>query len=208
MAVALNIIEIPALIPNKIVKRIVFAESGLSIERPFRLDAGLFIPCEDISSFRFGTKDMHFFNMPFCRRYFIEVRDYQNKIYRIKLNSYYGRKRETYYKIWAEALENFWNFYMRSQLDFYMELFNLQQTFEISGVTFYPDGISWEDGEKLNWSEVAVSSYQTHFVVHHREDLSRTKCCIFSIHWNAVVLQTLLKDIIKQPIRAPKSSWL
>ena len=208
MAHPLNIIEIPALIPNRVVKKIVFAESGLSIEKPFNLDGGLFIPCENIAGFRFGIKDMHVFNLSFCRRYFIEVRDYQNKIFRIKLNSYYGLKREAYYKVWAEALDHFWDFYMESQLNFYMELFNIQQTFELSGVTFHSDGISWDEDNKLNWNEIAVSSYQTHFVIHHVEDLSLSKCCVFSIHWNAVVLQSLLKEIIKQPIKARKSSWL
>ncbi|HEY9000212.1 MAG TPA: hypothetical protein VIM89_02580 [Mucilaginibacter sp.] len=208
MAHPLNIIEIPALISKKIVRKIVFAESGLSIEKPLNIDGGLFIPCENIAGFRFGIKDMHIFDMTFCRRYFIEIRDYQNKIYRLKLNSYYGFKRELYYKVWAEALDHFWDFYMESQLNFYMELFNIRQTFELSGVTFHDDGISWDDDNRLNWNEIAVSSYQTHFVIHHVEDLTRSKCCVFSIHWNAVVLQTLLKEIIKQPIRARKSSWL
>ena len=207
MAHPLNIIEIPALISNKVVRKIVFAESGLSIEKPLSIDGDLFIPCEDIAGFRFGIKDMHIFDMTFCRRYFIEVKDYQNKIYRLKLNSYYGFKREAYYKVWAESLDYFWDFYMESQLSFYMELFNMRQTIELSGVTFNSDGISWDDNS-LSWNEIAVSSYQTHFVIHHVEDLALSKCCVFSIHWNAVVLQTLLKEIIKQPIRARKSSWL
>ena len=207
MAHPLNIIEIPALISNKVVRKIVFAESGLSIEKPLSIDGDLFIPCEDIAGFRFGIKDMHIFDMTFCRRYFIEVKDYQNKIYRLKLNSYYGFKREAYYKVWAESLDYFWDFYMESQLSFYMELFNMRQTIELSGVTFNSDGISWDDNS-LSWNEIAVSSYQTHFVIHHAEDLALSKCCVFSIHWNAVVLQTLLKEIIKQPIRARKSSWL
>ena len=204
----LNIIEVPALIPNKVVKKVVFAESGLSVERPLSLDTDLFIPCEDIAGFRFGVKDMSIFNVTFCRRYFIEIRNYQNKIYRIKLNSYYGLKRETYYRIWAESLDQFWDYYMESQLNFYTELLNLRQTFELSGVTFHSDGISWDEDNKLKWKDIAISSYQTHFVVHHIDDLTQTKCCVFSIHWNAVVLQTLLKDIIKQPISARKSSWL
>jgi hypothetical protein len=200
--------EIPALIPKRMVKKIVFAESGLSVENLLSFKTDLFIPCENISGFRFGVKDMRFLGITFCQRYFIEIRDYQNKIYRIKLSSYYGLKREEYYGIWAESLDHFWDYYMESQLSFYTELFNIQQTFEVSGVAFHPDGISWDDDNKLKWNEIMVRSYQTHFVIHHIEDLSQAKCFVFSIHWNAVVLQTLLKDIIKQPIRARKSSWL
>ncbi|WP_426671755.1 hypothetical protein ACPPVU_11010 [Mucilaginibacter sp. McL0603] len=208
MTLRLNVIEIPALIPKKINRKIVFADSGISIEKPFSIDSKIFIPCENISAFRFGIEGMHFLKMTFCRQYFLEIKDDQNKIFRIKLNSYYGLKREMFFKIWADLLDQFWNNYMLNQLSFYTELFNIQQTFELSGVTFYPDGISWDDDVMLKWSEIAVSSYQTHFVIHHIDDISQSKCCVFSIHWNAVVLQSLLKEIIKQPIKARKSSWL
>jgi hypothetical protein len=208
MAFPLNVIEIPALIPKRINRKVVFADSGISIMKPFSIDPNVFIPCENISAFRFGIEGMRFFNLTFCRQYFLEIKDDQNKIVRLKLNSYYGLKREAYFKIWAELLDQFWNYYMLNQLSFYTELFNIQQTFELSGVTFYADGIGWDDGVRLKWKEIAVSNYQTHFVIHHIDDISLSKCCVFSIHWNAVVLQSLLKEIVKQPIKSRKSSWL
>ena len=208
MALPLNVIEIPALIPRKVGKKIVFSDSGISIGKPFSIDSNIFIPCANISAFRFGIESMQFLKMTFCRQYFLEIKDDNNKIFRIKLSSYYGLKREAYFKIWADLLDQFWNIYMLNQLSFYTELFNIQQTFELSGVTFYADGISWDDEVKLHWGEIAVSNYQTHFVIHHIDDISQSKCCVFSIHWNAVVLQSLLKEIVKQPIKARKSSWL
>jgi hypothetical protein len=207
MAHPLNIIEIPALIPKKMMKKVVFADSGISIEKSIKREPSLFIPCENISSFRFGIEGMHFFKLTFCRQYFIEIKDYENKIFRIKLSSYYGINQKIFFKVWAELLEHFWSFYMVNQLNFYTELFEIGQPFELSGVTFYPDGISW-DNNRLKWSEVAVSSYQTHFNIHHINDPSQYKCCVFSIHWNAVVLQTLLNDIIKHPVKMRKPSWL
>jgi len=208
MSQLLNIIEIPELIPKKIMKKVIFADSGISMERPLSLDPDVFIPSENIAAFRFGIQGAHLFKLTFCRQYFIEIKDHQNKIFRIKFNSYYGINSKVFFKVWADLLEQFWNFYMVNQLSFYTELFNIQQTFELSGVTFHADGISWDDDNKLKWHEIAVSSYQTHFMIHHVDDISQSKCCVFSINWNAVVLQSLLNDIIKQPIRVRKSSWL
>ncbi len=208
MSHQLNIIEIPELIPKMIIKKIIFTDSGVSINKPLSFAPDVFIPCENISAFRFGIRGAHLLKFAFCRQYFIEIKDYQSKIFRIKLNSYYGINRKTFFKVWAEILEHFWNFYMVNQLNCYTELFNIQQTFELSGVTFHADGISWDNKNKLKWNEIAVSSYQTHFVIHHIENTGQSKCCVFSIHWNAVVLQSLLKDIIKQPIKIRKSSWL
>lgn len=208
MSSPLNIIEIPELVHRKIMKRIVFANSGISIEKPLSVKPDLYIPCENIAAFRFGIRNGHLLKWTFYQQYFVEIKDYQNRISRIKLNCFYGINKKKVFKVWAELLERFWNFYMIDQLNFYTELFDLQQTFELSGVTFHADGISWDNENKLSWHEIAVSSFQTHFAIHHVEDLSKSKCCIFSIHWNAVVLQSLLNNIIKQPIRTPKPSWL
>lgn len=208
MSGPLNIIQIPALVPKKTMRRIVFSNSGISIQKPLSFDQEIFIPCENIASFRFGMRGGHLLKLTFYRQYFIEIKDYQNKINRIKLNCYYGINKKAVFKVWAELLEHLWNFYMVNQLSFYNELYELQQTFELSGVTFHPDGISWDNDNKLKWNEIAVSSFQTHFAIHHVDDLSQSKCCVFSIHWNAVVLQSLLNDIVKQPVKARKPSWL
>ncbi|MDB5141795.1 MAG: hypothetical protein JWQ66_508 [Mucilaginibacter sp.] len=208
MAHPLNIIEIPALIPKRVVKKVTFADSGVSIIDPLSFDPDLFIPSENIAAFRFGIKGMRFLKFTFCQKYFIEIKDYQNKIFRIKLSSYYGINSKAFFKVWADLLEHFWNFYMVDMLNFYTELFDIQQTFELSGVTFHDDGISWDGKNKLKWNQIIVNSYQTHFVIQHINDPKQSKCCVFSINWNAVILQALLKDIVKRPIKARKPSWL
>jgi hypothetical protein len=203
-----NIIEIPGLIQNKISRKIIFNNEGLTIEKTLGLDAKVFIPSENISAFRFGTKELYGYKLVFGRQYFIETRDFSNKTYKIKLNSYYGIKRKTYYKVWAELLQHLWDFYLASQLSYYTELYNIQQVFELAGVTFQPDGISWDRKNKLLWNEIAVKSYQSYFMIYDIDNPKKYKCCAFSIDWNAVVLQSLLKDIVKEQKRIPKSSSL
>lgn len=202
----LNTVEIPSLIQERVVKKIMFAERGITIETPLNFDPNKFIPVDNISAFRFGVRDLHLFKMTFCTQYFIETRDYHNKIFRVKLNSYYGIKRKVYFKVWADLLEHFWNFYMANQLSFYTELFQMQQLFELSGVTFHADGISWDGCTKLKWNEIELSNYQTHFVIKHVDKPGPTKTCVFAVHWNAAILQYLLKDIVKQPTRIRKPS--
>jgi hypothetical protein len=200
------IIEIPGLIQNKVIKEIVFAEEGLTIKKFLSFGPSHFISGESISAFRFGVQDFYAFKFAFGRQYFIETKDFQNKISRIKLNSYYGIKDKAYYKIWAELLQHLWEFYLENQLSYYKELLNIRQLFEIAGVTFHADGISWDKENKLKWNEIVVNTCQTHFTIRHINDPARFKVCLFSIHWNAVVLQSLLKDIIKHPVRVHKSS--
>ncbi|MGZ3810784.1 MAG: hypothetical protein ACXVB0_04610 [Mucilaginibacter sp.] len=206
MASPLNTIEIPGMIQKQIVKKIVFADSGLSVEKPWSFDPRVFIPGESISAFRFGIQEMHLGSVKFCREYFIETRDFQNQVFRIKLNSYFGIKGETYYNAWSGLLQRLWDFYLVNQLSYYTELFNIQQMFEIAGVTFHADGISWDKGNKLKWNEIVVSNFPTHFIIHHINNPNQSKCCVFAVHWNAVIVQSLLKDVIKQPVKIRKSS--
>jgi len=203
-----NTIEIPALIQKRINRKIVFADEGLTIEKPLSFDPKVFISGENIAAFRFGTKDLYGYKFVFGRQYFIETRDFQNNTFKIKLNSYYGIKRRAYYKLWAELLQQLWDFYLVNQLSYYTELYNIQQMFELAGVTFEPDGISWDNKNSLRWSEIAVKSYQTYFMIYHIDNPKKYKCCVFSSDWNAVVLQSLLKDIVKEHKKVPKSSSL
>ena len=199
-------IEIPGLIQSRVKRELVFSEEGLTIKKFLSLRPDIFIPGQSISAFRFGIQDFYAFKMVYGRQYFIETKDFQNKISYIKLNSYCGINDKTYYKIWAEVLQHIWEFYLENQLSYYKELLNIKQVFEIAGVTFHADGISWDGENRLRWNEIVVNTCQTHFTIRHINDPAQFKVCLFSIHWNAVVLQSLLKDIIRHPVRVHKSS--
>jgi len=200
-----TIIEITGLIQERTSKRIVFNEDGLTIEQPLSFRRGRFIASENIAAFRFGVKELRGYKFTFGHQYYIELKDFNCEIYRIKLNSIYGIKRREYYKAWADLLQNVWDFYLDRQLSYYTELFNIQQLFELSGVTFHADGISWGKNDLLTWDKIAVKSYQNYFMIHHADNVHQYKCCVFSIDWNAVVLQSLLKDIVRQQSRTRRT---
>lgn len=200
-----NIIEIPGLIQDRICDRLIFAEKGLTIERPLSFDHRVFIDGQDIAAFRFGMKELRGIKFVFGRQYFIEIKNFNCEITRIKLNSFYGIKSKEYYKIWAGLLQELWDFYLDNQLNYYTELYNIQQMFDLAGVTFHHDGISWDKNNKLPWDKIAIKSYRNYFMIHHEDKPMQYKCCVFSIDWNAVILQSLLKDIVKEQKRVPRS---
>jgi len=193
-----NIIEIPGLIQARTCKNVIFAGEGLTIEQPFKVNPKVFLKDSDISAFRFGIKELRLFKFVLGREYYIEIKDFKCKIARIKLYSLYGATRKEYYKIWADLLQNLWDFYFGNQLSYYTELYNIQQIFELAGVAFHNDGISWNKDNKLAWDKIEIKSYQNYFLIHNSDNPQQYKCCVFSIDWNAVILQSLLKDIIRE----------
>lgn len=199
-------INVPGLVQKRAVEKVVFTPEGVTIEKSFGFIHKTFIADKDIAAFRFGVKELRGLKFSFGRQYFIEVKDWHNKISRIKLNSIYGINRKLYYKVWADLLQNVWDFYMENQLNYYTELYNIQQMFDLAGVTFHPDGITWnKKTDVLPWNKIAIKSYHNYFMIHHVDDLTQHKYCIFSIDWNAVVLQSLLKDIVKQHSRVTRT---
>ncbi|MBS1529416.1 MAG: hypothetical protein JSU01_03835 [Bacteroidetes bacterium] len=193
-----SIVEIPGMIQARTCKSVIFAGDGLTIEQPFKVNSKIFVPNGDIAAFRFGIKELRLFKFVLGREYYIEIKDFKCAISRIKLYSLYGARRKEYYKIWADLLQNLWDFYFDSQLSYYTELYNIQQCFELAGVTFLTDGISWNKMDRISWDKIGIKSYQNYFLIHHADDPRQYKCCIFSIDWNGVILQSLLKDIIRE----------
>jgi hypothetical protein len=192
-----NIIAIPGLLSNKIYKKLIFTKDGLTIEKPLSFDPVVFIPAENISSFRYGVKWLTGVYVPFGRQYVIDIQDSNKKTFSIKLTSYYRIKSKAYHKLWSDIFSQLWHNYFVNTFNYYMELYTIKQEFELSKVKFMPFGITWDDGS-LFWDEIALSNYRTYFMIHHRENLKKNKSCSFMNDWNAFILQCVLKNIIEE----------
>ncbi len=193
-----NVVEIPLLFQNKTSKKLTFNNEGIKVEKLLSFDPSVFIPSENISAFRFGIMWVRGYKFVFGRHYIIETKDFKNNIFKIKLKSYYGIRRVTYQKIWSEIFNQLWENYFSNMLNYYFDLYNIGQIFELAGVRFLSDGISWEKSNKLLWKDIALSNYITYFMIHHVENLKEHKSCSFANDWNAFILQCLLKRIIDQ----------
>lgn len=201
-----NIITIPGAIQNAIIDKVIFSPEGLTICRPFSFARRMFIPGNSIAAFRFGLVPLKFSRFSIGHQYFIEIRNFKHEIYRIKLNTYNSSNRRQYYGIWAGLLQNLWDHYLSNQLSYYTELYNIRQFFELAGVTFHTDGITWDNNQSIPWNKIAVKSYQNYFIIYHTDNPALCKYSLFSLQWNAVILQSLLKDVIEVNKRVPKSS--
>lgn len=192
-----EIISVPGLIRNKIYKKLIFKSEGLTIEKPLSFDPPVFIAADDICAFRFGVNWIRGYAFTIGRQYVIQLEDSHKKTYDIKFSSYYTIRRKLYTQVWLDIFDKLWVNYFHKRFSYYYDLYHKKQTFDLVNVKFHPFGISWDD-RSLFWNEIALSNYKTYFVIHHREDLKKTKSCSFKNDWNAIILQHLLKEIIKE----------
>ena len=192
-----DIIEIPGLLRNNIYKKLTFKKEGLTIEKTLSFDPAVFIPAENISSFRYGVNWLRGYKFVFGRQYIIQVQDSKKEIFSIKLNSYYQIRRHAYHKIWSDIFNQLWRNYFINTFNYYYDLYSIKQEFDLADVKFHPFGISW-DSNSLFWNEIALSNYKTYFMIHHKDDLKKIKRCSFMNDWNALILQCVLRKIIEE----------
>jgi hypothetical protein len=192
-----NIIEIPSFFQNRIYKKIIFTQEAVKIEKTRSFEPPVYIEAENISSFRFGVNWIRGYKFIFGRQYIIQLLDKQNQVTTIKLSSYYQIKRKKYHKLWSNIINQLWSNYFINKLNYYHELYVKKEEFTLSDVNFHPFGITWYDGSMF-WNEIALSNYKTYFMIHKKDDLKKIKRCSFKNDWDALVLQSLLKKIIKE----------
>jgi hypothetical protein len=192
-----NIVSIPVLIRNKIYKKLIFEKKGLTVEKTLSFDPPVFIPAENICSFRYGVNWLRGYKFVFGRQYIIQIQDADKKVISIKLNSYYQIRRKAYYKIWSDIFNQLWQNYFINTFNYYYELYKVKQAFDLANVKFHPFGVSWDD-RSLFWNEIKLSNYKTYFMIHHRDDLKKTKSVNFKNDWDAFILQRVLKKIIEE----------
>jgi len=190
-----TVVEIPAFFTNKIAKTVTFNGNGITVET-----AGptVFISSENISAFRFRTVWTRGYKFVFGRQYVIETKDFNNKIFQIKLSSIYGIRRKAYHEAWSSIFKQLWAHYFSNMLNYYVDLYDVGQEFELAGVKFLTDGISWDKKNKLLWKEISLKNYRSYFMIHHVDNLLQRKSCSFANDWNAYLLQCLLKTIVNQ----------
>ena len=207
MEQSLGLVEVPGLLQNKIYKRLLFSTEGLTIQKPLSYDKDLLIPAVDIAAFRYKVKWISGYKFTFGRQYVIEIQDFDKKTHTIKLGSYYGIRLNTYHDLWLNLLEQLWQHYFINILNYYSDLYQIRLVFDLAGVKFHQNGISWDNNANfLFWHEIAVTSYNNYFMIYNAEEPKQHKSCSFANDWNAIILQSLLKKIVEEQISFRNSS--
>jgi len=192
-----HIVDIPELFSNRICKRLIFKIDGLIIEKPFSFDDPVFIAAEDITAFRLGMRWIRGLYFIIGRQFIVELKLQDDSKTKIKLFSLYSIRDQRYNEIWLEIVEQLYHHYFSSQLQLYVELYEMGQSFNLSGLTFVDDGIIWNKNKKLNYNQVALSNYRTYFVIHNTNDPRQNISFKFLNDWNAYLIQSLLKYIVE-----------
>lgn len=186
-------------------RRLHFQSEGFTIERLKSLDTAVFLAADDIAAFRFETRWLKRYKVTIGRQYSVDIQRFCGSVISLKIKSIYGIKKDQYERIWNDILQLLWHHYFINLLNYYRELKNMGQYFELAGVQFHSYGIAWENQVSMFWHEIAMASYNTYFMIYRTGYNKHRKSCAYATDWNAVVLQTLLQEIIEEEKELKKS---
>jgi hypothetical protein len=193
-----QVIEIPGLFTNRIVRKLTISDDGVKLERPTTFAPAEFIPAAEIEALRYGARWLRGYAFPIGRHYFIEVKDEFGKVTSINLKSIYGIKRNTYDGLWRKTIGQLWAYYYSNIFNHYCMLYSSGQSFELSGIKFLSEGIGWGKNYCIIWENIALSNYAHYFAIYPKQNPKHHKAFYFARDWNAFILQALLKKIIAQ----------
>lgn len=191
------IVELRSLLFNTVHTKLTFTQEGLTVEKPSTLNQVVFFPAENITSIRFGVNWIRGYKVIIGRQFMMEIKDDTGQTSTIKMTSLYQFKRKRYAKQWSEIFDLLWQYYFQHIFRHYINLYNAKQRFDLGGIEFYPFGIRF-DGKDLFWNEIALSNYRSYFMIHHRDDVKKNVSRNFKNDWNAIVLQYVLKEVVKE----------
>lgn len=190
-------VEIPKLFSKELYRKILIGKEGVTIETA-QNESPIFIAADELIAFRYGMKGINGYAFTIGRHYFIEIKTIQQKSIVIKFNSYYRFRRRIYWKTWVNIVDELWNYHFVNHYLNHHDKYKNGEYFEFNGISFQGDGISWDNKNILLFTQIGLGNYVNYFMVYNKQNKSQQKSYNFMHDWNALVLQELLKVIVKE----------
>ncbi|WEK70792.1 MAG: hypothetical protein P0Y62_04360 [Candidatus Chryseobacterium colombiense] len=150
---------------------------------------------EDIAGIRYGIHFIRGYRMTIGREYQIFIRDTSNKELKIFFKLFYGRKLQEKHKLYADIVDELWNNFIDDLVKNYLEMFNRNEKFNISGIHIAKDKITFDKKEIL-LKDVRIKKYHHHFIIYSLEDHYKNKMLYYLKDKDSVILLNLLNQII------------
>jgi hypothetical protein len=201
-------VEIPKLLRNELHSKILISDDGFTIESP-KNESPVFIHANDLIAFRYGIKAIKGYMFIIGRHYFIEVKTAKGRNIVIKFNRYYWFRKRVYLNAWVDIVNKLWDYHFVNHYLNHYDRYKNNESFELCGMNFQKDSIGWDNKYTLPYVEIGLSNYVNYFMVYNKQNKSQQKSYNYKHDWNALVLQSVLKTILKEhqvPYQPPISN--
>jgi hypothetical protein len=151
---------------------------------------------EDIAGIRYGIHFINGYRMTIGREYQIFIRTHSNKELKIFFKLFYGRKLNEKHQLYCDIIDGLWDNFIDDMVDHYLEKFDKNEEFSIAGIDIFKDRIKFDKKEIL-FEDLEIKKYRHHFMIFSKEDHYKNKMLYYLKDKDAVILLSVLTNIIK-----------
>ncbi|VXC35887.1 conserved hypothetical protein [Flavobacterium sp. 9AF] len=153
---------------------------------------------EEIDSFRYGIKWLHGYAFTFGRIYFIEIKNKEGKIVKLKLKSVYRIRKKQLFEKYASIINQLLDLYFIPIAEKYIQLYNKNEEFYLLSIKIKQEGIELKNEKVILWNDLETRNYFTKYSLSSKKD---SNCyCLFEYaeNWNVAVLFSVIEEIKKK----------
>ncbi len=158
---------------------------------------------DDIKEFCYGIT-LYQYRIVFGREYQIQIKNFEDKILKIKFTSYFGIKKFKVHELYSEIIGSIWDLYFKEKTLSFIEDFKSGKSFYIGDVNVNPEGVIITVSKLLKqekkiivWNDVGIRKYTTYVSVYSKENpLDFNRGYSYQKDWNTFVLYNVINTII------------
>lgn len=151
---------------------------------------------EDLVGFRYGFEMIKGLEFNIGREYKIFLKIKDNKELKINFKLFYARKLQEKHQLYNDIVNCIWNYYGVDLVENYLEKYQQNVSFSICGVEITSNQIRF--GKKyIDFVDLEIKEFFHYFTIQSKKDAYNNKMLYFLKDENAVILFSVLKQIIK-----------
>lgn len=158
----------------------------------------------EIKEFRYGIT-FYRYRFVFGREYQLYIKNFDDKILKIRFSTYFGIKKQEYNELYTKILNSLWDLYFKDQVVSFINEFEAGESFFIGETIINPEGIIIsvtkllkQEKKLIPWKDIGIRKYATYFSIYSKENPREyNRGYSYKEDWNTFVLYNVVQNILE-----------
>jgi hypothetical protein len=179
-------------------KIIEFSERGIGLHAEKKLVC--WFDKDTISDFRYGINWIRGIEFTVGRLYCIDVRNKKNDIIKIRLRSLYGINKRKLHRKYYELINYLYDYCFEEMIFQMISSIENGEAVNVAGAVFSKEGVGFNCSgiyKLVLWDDLDTHSYFNYYALSSKEEPGFYKAFTYLTDWNAGVVYSLSRQILK-----------
>lgn len=153
---------------------------------------------DEVEGLRFGIESIKGYAFTIGRRYYIDIRGFDDKVIKIRFTSLYSIRKKELHKRYIDILNALFNTHQENIINRYIDSFNKNSFVEILGTTFKSDTVIFIKDHEIPYSDLGFREYIGYYALFSKSNPKIYKSYNYLKDWNSSVVYTISKLLLAE----------